>query len=150
MNIGANFVDSDGFISDWQERTEKIPSSLKRTTACHTPNLVMPIEPSAALRPPVLLPNTSGVQPLFSQAKSIASTSRYRKNNALSAWLCVDADTLSAVASMVENATTSDVPMPHASCLAMPTNEKPNQYKPMWKRASSNTKSATVSGSCRI
>ena len=37
---------------------------------------VVSMEPSAALRPPVLLPNASGMQPLFSQVKSIASTSR--------------------------------------------------------------------------
>ena len=48
---------------------------------------------------------------LFSQGKSILKTSRYKNSTALSAWLCVEADTLRSLAIMLKNASTSCTPM---------------------------------------
>ena len=55
----------------------------------------------------------------FSHGKSSSSTSLYKNSSALKAWLCVDADTLRSVASMVKKPSTCLAPMSRG-CVILP------------------------------
>ena len=85
----------------------------------------------ASAAKPAPEPQVSG-GPLISlsHGNAISSTSRYKNNSALKAWLFVELGILRSVASTVRKASTCGAPMSrgcfHRAVAAMPAHEKPN------------------------